>query len=910
MNERNSASSSLARVKEVFLAIVELKDVARDAEIARLCGDDLELRDKVVRMLGRHSVEGGFLEAPAAILVPATGTTSGLEPMPERIGSYAIIDLLGEGGFGSVYRARQEVPIRREVALKVIRRGMDSRSVIARFEAERQTLALLSHPNIARVIDAGQTDDGRPYFVMELIEGVPITRYCDQERLPIERRLRLFMDVCRAVEHAHQKGVIHRDIKPSNVMVQATGGRVDAKVIDFGIAKAIEPMGAGSGTEARLTMEAQLLGTPDYMSPEQVDSELGDVDTRVDIYALGTLLYELLAGVTPLGIARRSGSSLPATMRLIREVDPPRPSQRVANLGDEAAEIAALRATDPRRHRAAVTGDLDWIVMRAIDKERTRRYDSVGSLVADVQRHLANEPILAARPGPWYVTRKFVRRHRVAVASSVLLFISLMVGLGATLLALSRAVSAEAQATLARDDLATVNDFLVEDLLTMARPERGGHKTTIVEAMGNAITLVDRRFATQPILAARVRAVMASAYRALGLRDVALATVEPAERILLEQLGPDDPLTLDVTLIRSSALSDLGRLEEAESVLRDADERARAAFGLDHPATLSVRSHLGELLQKMGKHGEADPILIDAIERLRRLRPDDDASVLTPALSLVASLGAQKRYAEAIPYSEVVLRRAKARHSASDPITLAAANNHATMLTNLGRFAEAEETYRALLATLTESMPEGHWQIALARHSLGVSIERQEGRRAEATELLRTSATDLLAALGPDHAFTERVFGVLANHLRAIQSPEEVAALEQAVGLRLRVAKPDERDSAVRAVRSYLVRAAAVRNESTPVALGNLEAYCQAIVDRGEAPGANALSNLGWACLDRSDSVRAERLLLRADQLARTSSDPDLELLREIADRLATLYDMAGNREEVRKWGAKGSGGR
>jgi eukaryotic-like serine/threonine-protein kinase len=751
---------TLTRVKEAFLAAVDLQGDARETELNRLCAHDPQLRSKVVAMLKRDAVERGFLESPAAILAPAGQDPPTGGPSLDRLGPYKIVGLLGEGGFGTVYRAKQELPIRRDVAVKVIRWGgsqrtSDSRAVVARFEAERQTLAFLSHPNIARVFDAGETADGHPYFVMELIDGMPITRHADERRLALDARLRLFVEACRAVEHAHQKGVIHRDIKPSNVLVQSADGRVEVKVIDFGIAKAIDPTAASGTTHAgEKSVEAQLVGTPDYMSPEQVDPELGGIHTRADLYALGTLLYELLTGVTPLGIASRSSSSLPATLRLICETEPPRPSQRVAARGTEGNEAAVLRGLDPRRLQAALTGDLDHIVMRAIEKERARRYDSVGALVADIQRHLAHEPVLAARPSAAYVARKFVRRHRVGVMATALVLVSLAVGMVTTLLALSRAIGAEAKATQARDELATVNSFLVDDLLSQARPGRGGHKTTIIEAMGKATSTVDQRFATQPVLAARVRAVIASAYRSLGLFAEALSAAEPAVSALREGLGDSDPLTLDAQSTLAGVLSDMGRFVEAEEVIRSAEARARETFGLDSGVALSLRTQLGELLQTTGRHAEAEPMLIDVLERMKRVLPADDVRFLQTAASLVASLVAQDRHAEAVPYSQMVLERSKARFPRGDPMTLAAMNNHAAMLTDLGRPEEAEAAYRELLDAVTEAMPEGHWQIAVTRLSLGISIARQEGRHAEASEYLRAAALDLHTSLGPDHAFT------------------------------------------------------------------------------------------------------------------------------------------------------------
>jgi serine/threonine protein kinase/tetratricopeptide (TPR) repeat protein len=904
MTQPSSASTSLAKVKEIFLALVDLKGDIREAELLRHCGSDGELRAKVLRMLESHTLESGFLDSPAAVLLPE-GRNDPSQGMPRRLGPYAVSRVLGEGGFGSVYLAKQEVPIRREVAIKVIRRGMDSRGVIARFEAERQTLALLSHPNIARVFDAGETEDGRPYFVMELLHGVPVTRHCDEARLGIEDRLRLFIDTCRAVEHAHQKGVIHRDIKPSNVMVQAVDGRVEVKVIDFGIAKAIDT--SAGAADRLITSESQLLGTPDYMSPEQVDSRLGDIDTRVDIYALGALLYELLVGVTPLNISGRDSSSLSGTLQAIREEEPLRPSQRAAASTEAQRAATATRRLDPRRHRAALAGDLDWIVMKAIEKDRSRRYDSVGTLVTDIERYLAHQPVLAARPSPWYVTRKFVRRHRVGVTAAMVAVTSLAAGLIATSLSLSRAVGAEARANLARDELATVNDFLVEDILGMARPSEGGQKMSIVDAMANALKTVDQRFTGQPILAARVRLVVGSAYRSLGLFDEALAALEPSAALLKERLGPSDPLTLEAHMTLTGLLSELGRLDDALTLIQTTEGEARAALGIDHRLTLQVRAEMGEVLQKLGRTDEADAILIDTIDRLSRQLQNDDSIVLAPARSLVASLTRQRRYAEALPYSEMVMQRTKARYSKTHPTTLAAMNGHGAMLTNLGRLPEAEATYRALLAAVTEAMPEGHWQIAITRMSLGMAISRQGDRPKEATDLLRSAAFEVLAALGPDNPFTERAFNAWSDHLKSLGDPGIVEPLRHAVGLRLRVAAPEERDSVVRSVQAYVRASAANRTDHADgLALDELEADGEKIIAQGERQrGAQALANLGWASLACNDRIRAERLLLRSDAIGRAVAQPDERFLRETAHRLATLYDMAGRSEEASLWATR-----
>jgi WD40 repeat protein/serine/threonine protein kinase/tetratricopeptide (TPR) repeat protein len=397
----------------LFCRAIELASAEeRAAFIARASGSDAELRLRLERLVAAHFQAGTFLESPpapptAATVPPTAGETEG-----RLVGPYKLLQPVGEGGMGIVYLAEQMAPVRRMVALKVIRAGMDSRQVLARFEAERQALALMDHPNIAKVLDAGATPDGRPYFVMELVKGVPITRYCDEMRLTPRERLELFIPVCQAVQHAHQKGIIHRDLKPSNVLVGLYDGMPVPKVIDFGVAKAAGP----KLTEATLfTGFGTVVGTPEYMSPEQAQLDNLDIDTRSDIYALGVLLYELLTGTTPLDRRRLKEAAILELLRVIREEDPHRPSTRLSTT-DELPSIAACRNVEPRRLAGLLRGELDWIVMTALEKDRNRRYETANSLAADLRRYLDDEPVQACPPSAWYRFRKFVRRNRAALA--------------------------------------------------------------------------------------------------------------------------------------------------------------------------------------------------------------------------------------------------------------------------------------------------------------------------------------------------------------------------------------------------------------------------------------------------------------------------------------------------------------
>jgi WD40 repeat protein/serine/threonine protein kinase len=400
--------------KSIFLAAVEIEsDPERAAYVEQACAGNPQLRAEVDALLYAHANPQPLLDAPPT---PQPTIDEQITEAPGTvIGPYKLMEQIGEGGMGLVFVAEQQEPICRKVALKIIKPGMDTHQVIARFEAERQALALMDHPNIAKVLDGGETTGGRPYFVMELVKGVPITEYCDQNQVPVRQRLELFLDVCHAVQHAHQKGIIHRDIKPSNVLVMSQDGTPLVKVIDFGVAKAI---GQQLTDKTIYTQFSQLVGTPLYMSPEQAGQSGLDVDTRSDIYSLGVLLYELLTGTTPFDKDRFKELSYDELRRVIREEEPPRPSTRISTLGQAATTASANRKSDPKQLSRLFRGELDWIVMKALEKDRNRRYETANAFAADVQRYLNDEPVLACPPSAWYRFRKFARRNQVRLTAA------------------------------------------------------------------------------------------------------------------------------------------------------------------------------------------------------------------------------------------------------------------------------------------------------------------------------------------------------------------------------------------------------------------------------------------------------------------------------------------------------------
>src|SRR4051794_13693220 len=462
-------STDFQRVRSIFLSVLDKPADAWDAALADACGADAGLREQVDLLLHAHRAGGGILDDATVGVPRAAGPTDPEQP-GAVIGHYKLLQRIGEGGFGVVWMADQERPVRRRVALKIIKAGMDTKEVIARFEQERQALAMMDHPNIARGLDAGATQTGRPYFAMELVRGVKITEYCDEQGLSTEERIELFITVCHAVQHAHQKGIIHRDLKPSNILVTINDGEAVPKVIDFGVAKATQ----GRLTDGTLfTQFEQMIGTPLYMSPEQAEITSLDVDTRSDIYALGVLLYELLTGRTPIDTATMAKAGMDEVRRLIREVDPPRPSARLKTLaGDELTTMAKRRHTDAAKLPGALRGDIDWIVMKCLEKDRKRRYDTANGLAMDLQRHLRNDVVIARPPTTAYLLSKLVRRNKVAFAAAGAIAASLVIGIAGSVWQAVRATGAERRTVATLDELRASAPAFVEQARALAARER------------------------------------------------------------------------------------------------------------------------------------------------------------------------------------------------------------------------------------------------------------------------------------------------------------------------------------------------------------------------------------------------------------------------------------------------------
>ncbi len=523
-------------VRSIFLdALEKTTDSERAAYLDKACAGDAAVRMKVEALLRAHDQAGGFLQPPDCLADPTLETSALTEQPGTLIGRYKLLERIGEGGMAVVYMAEQKEPIRRKVALKIIKLGMDTKQVIARFEAERRALAMMDHPNIARVLDAGATETGRPYFVMELVTGVSITEYCDKDNLSTKDRLALFIQVCSAVQHAHQKGIIHRDIKPSNVMVTQRNGEPIPKVIDFGIAKATNQ----KLTEKTLfTRYAHLIGTPAYMSPEQAELSDLDIDTRTDIYSLGVLLYELLTGTTPFSEDKLRKAGDLEMQRVIREEEPAKPSTKLSTLGETLTDIAKHRGCTPDLLRRAVRGDLDWIVMKSLEKDRVQRYETANGLAEDVRRHLGDEPVTAGPPSTLHRMNKFVRRHGGLVVGVVTVIVVLSAGIVASTIFAIRAAR-EAQISKA------VSAFLNEDLLAAVDPEKAkAPEVTVRYILDAASENLEGKFKGSPLAEATVRQTLGETYGKLGEYKTAESHLARALQIRGERLGKEHPDTL------------------------------------------------------------------------------------------------------------------------------------------------------------------------------------------------------------------------------------------------------------------------------------------------------------------------------------------------------------------------------
>ncbi|ANM32422.1 hypothetical protein ABI59_21680 [Acidobacteria bacterium Mor1] len=727
-----------------------------------------------------------------------------VDDAPREIGNYRLLSKVGEGGMGEVYEAEQLRPVQRRVALKLIKRGMDTREVIARFEAERQALALMEHPNIARVLDAGATKNGRPFFVMELVPGVPITEYCDRERLSTDERLNLFVRVCDAVQHAHHKGVIHRDLKPSNVLVSMSDGKPTPKVIDFGVAKAT----AQRLTEHTVYTElGQQIGTPEYMSPEQAERSELDVDTRTDVYSLGVLLYELLVGRLPFESKELREAGWDAMRQMIRETDPPRPSTRASKLD---AKIARSRRTDPGSLARRLRGDLDWIVMRTLEKDRTRRYGTPSELAAEIDRFRKGEPVLAGPPGLSYRLGKAMRRHRVGVLAGTLVLLALVSGAIAATVGMvraqraeQRAVAAEARARAEAEAKGQVSDFLKE-LFRVSRPsEARGNSITAREVLDSGAARIDTMLVDQPETRGELMFTMSEVYAHLGLFDQASPLIEQALETFEHSLGQEHLKTLDARAQLAATRFGQGELAEAERLFTETLETQRRVLGDDHRHTLSTMDRLGFVYRQQQRFEEAEPLYLESYEGLKRLLPPGDQALLRLMNSLAVLYDDVGRPDEAEPLYLESLEAQRQRHGDDHPETIDYLNNLARFYFRQGRVNDAVPMFEDALAARRKVQGDEH--PATMRSISNLAYIYQSLQRWDEAEPLYTEALESMTRVhGPTHPNVQTVLYNMACYESLRGEPQQaIERLKQSVDAGW--ARPElmKQDSDLEPIRSH-----------------------------------------------------------------------------------------------------------
>jgi serine/threonine protein kinase len=873
---------------------------ARAQFINQACGDNAGLAERVRALVEMHEQEDDSADRPSA-------QTRDYEPVVERpgarVGPYRLMEQIGEGGFGLVFVAEQQEPVKRKVALKIIKPGMDSAQVIARFEAERQALALMDHPNIARVLDAGATDSGRPYFVMELVRGIPITEYCDKHQLSPHERLELFITVCQAIQHAHQKGIIHRDVKPSNVLVTSHDGKPAAKVIDFGVAKAIHQ----HLTERTIyTHFAQMIGTPLYMSPEQAEMSGLDIDTRSDIYSLGVLLYELLTGTTPLEKHRLRQAAYDEIRRLIREEEPPKPSTRLST-SESIAAVAAQRKMEPAKLSKLVRGDLDWITMKALDKDRTRRYETANGLARDIQRYLSDEPVEASPPSTVYRLRKLARKHRTVLTTAAAFVVLLTAGAGIATWQAVRATQAETLAVGANTHLDAANTELKRSNQSLDAANQ--NLTATNHQLELARQAADRAAAAEKTAADKERAArmeeerqrkFAEAIRQFVQDDfLALTSVEGQERFGgagHEALSKDTTLgqLLDRAAEKLRSRQDLDPRIEAELCwivgvnYRCAGEAAKGVpfleravalrkqvLGRDHEQTLDALNSLAVCYGAAGKMDLAQTLLEETLKLQKAKLGPDHPGTLASMNNLASEYSAAGKLDLALPLLEELLQLIKAKLGPDHRHTLTSMNSLATAYQDAGKLHLAVPLYEETLKVRRAKFGPDHPDTLNSMNNLAYVYQRA-GKLDVALLLFQETLKLHKAKLGPDHPNTLIIMNNLAEGYRVAGELDLALPLYEET-LKVRKAKlgPDHPDT-LTSMNNLALGYLAIRKLDLALAL-----YEETLKLRKAKLGLDhpdTLTSMGglagfyWSIrrLDQSISLYEETLKLREKKIGRS----------------------------------------
>jgi non-specific serine/threonine protein kinase/serine/threonine-protein kinase len=819
-----------------------------------------------------------------------------------EIGVYRIVAQLGEGGMGVVYQARQSQPIRREVALKIIKPGMDSRQVIARFESERQALAVMDHTNIARVFDAGATATGLPYFVMELVQGESITRYCDARRLTVAQRIALFIPVCRAIQHAHQKGILHRDLKPSNILVTEQDGKPVPKVIDFGLAKALGPQ---LGEDTRVTNVGMVLGTLDYMSPEQADFGRHDVDTRSDVYSLGAVLYELLAGSTPLEREKAPAGGYLESLRRIRDEESPPPSARVRR-SNSTAEIAEARQSHPARLPKVLERELDWITMKALDKDRARRYETANGLARDLERYLVGEPVEAAPPSTGYRLGKFVRRHRAVLAAASAMALLLIAGIVATTWMAVRARRAEQEAR-------AVDEFLRQDVLAQASAfnqpgTRPDPNLTVRTALDRAAAHIPGKFANQPLVEAAIRQTIGSAYTDLGVYDSAERQFDRAVFLRRTHLGETNEATLLSMGSLAAVYERSGKLKEAESLYSHTLDAAWRVLGAENPSTLKVMNGLAVTCIEQGKYEKALQIYERLVPIEQRVFGETDFQTLRSMGNFAALYSYLHQKAKAKQLLARTLELERQALGPDNPETLGTMDNLGIAYSDEGDYARAEPILAAALEAERRILGENHRHTIATLTALG-DMHRKRGDYSRAEELFTKAITAARRGIGEEHPDSlQTALGLALTYEGERRYAEADALLSKTAEISRRVVGPEHPDTLYMLLSLGRVRLMQGRySEAQELLRQTLSAYEKSSPNEWQRYYCQGL--LGASLMRQKQFAEAEPLLLAGfDGLSQHETElafDERKYIQSTGEQVAELYSRWGNSEKASEWTRK-----
>jgi non-specific serine/threonine protein kinase/serine/threonine-protein kinase len=747
------------KIKAVVGHALELEPGERTAYLDLACAEEPGMRAEVESLLAAHGEADG--------LSVGAGFKAGAEAFPpgvqaeQTIGPYVLVRELGAGGMGQVWLAQQTQPVRRRVALKVIRAGIHDTAIVQRFFYERQSLAQMEHPAIARVFDAGTTAAGQPYLVMEFVDGLPITEYCDTNQLGLRERLGLFLKVCEGVQHAHQKAIIHRDLKPSNILVVEVDGKPQPRIIDFGLAKTTVPAVPG---ETLYTQVGAFLGTPGYMSPEQADPAVRDIDTRTDVYSLGVILYELLTGTPPFETQNWKQMRLDEVLRQLRESDPPRPSTRVSENRTASTAAAEARAMPPFQLVSALRGDLDWITMKALEKDRDRRYGSPSELAADVERHLEHRPVMARPAGHWYELQKYVRRHRTLVGATAAAFLLLAAFATRESLQARRIARERDRANQEAATAKETADFLVRLFEVTDPSEARGKSVTAYEILNQASKRIDTEL-QQPSVRARLELTMARAYKGLGLYQPSVDLAAHSWSTRRSLLGENDAATLESRSELGDSLRALGKKDDAETQLRATLDAQRAALGADAQAAYTTMARLGVVVYLKGDLKQAEALLRESSDGLRRYGALATAELVGALQYLGSALRDEDKREDALKVEQESLNLARKTYGPDHPTTLSSLDAIGLLYWDLGRLDDAESYLRQSLDASRRVLGPEHPDTLTTQANLGlVFLDRRKYADAEAA--FRATADGDRKALGPDHEYTLSAVNNLCAALR------------------------------------------------------------------------------------------------------------------------------------------------